>query len=283
YHWCLHKEHKRYSVAGTSAPMEGEPIHMTLQEVRHYLQILYSSSSDSSDHKERNSKPKPSLIVTTENKYTTERNNALAHKEVNCVTNANGRTKKSTFLINVNNKKVKDSCDNITKPDKRKKAPAKFSFKQTVGNIFRFKRFLSPEHVKCDVSVVQEESNYINNTNSVEETRSNISCRALPPLPPKEEEETLEEQTLDFATSIQRVKDYGWYWGPLPTEVAEKILSNEPDGSFIVRDSSDDHYIFSLTFKLNNCVRHVRIDHDQGILYTIYSESECCNFEFFFR
>uniref|UniRef100_A0A6P7GHC8 Uncharacterized protein LOC114342618 n=1 Tax=Diabrotica virgifera virgifera TaxID=50390 RepID=A0A6P7GHC8_DIAVI len=57
---------------------------------------------------------------------------------------------------------------------------------------------------------------------------------------------------------------YGWYWGPISGETAEKILSNEPDGSFIVRDSSDDHYIFSLTFKLNNCVRHVRIEHDQG-------------------
>lgn len=46
-------------------------------------------------------------------------------------------------------------------------------------------------------------------------------------------------------------------------EAAEKILSNEPDGSFIVRDSSDDHYIFTLTFKLNG-LRHVRIEHDQG-------------------
>lgn len=57
---------------------------------------------------------------------------------------------------------------------------------------------------------------------------------------------------------------YGWYWGPLSSEAAEKVLSNEPDGSFIVRDSSDDHYIFSLSFKLNNCVRHVRIEQDQG-------------------
>lgn len=57
---------------------------------------------------------------------------------------------------------------------------------------------------------------------------------------------------------------YGWYWGPISGEAAEKILSNEPDGSFIVRDSSDDHYIFSLTFKLNGFVRHVRIEHDQG-------------------
>jgi hypothetical protein len=34
----------------------------------------------------------------------------------------------------------------------------------------------------------------------------------------------------------------------------------------VVRDSSDDHYIFSLTFKLNGTVRHVRIEHDQGTL-----------------
>jgi suppressor of cytokine signaling 7 len=247
---------------------------MTLQEVRHYLQTLYSSSSDSSDHKERSYRPKPPLIVATDNKCTTETNNTHVNRDVNCVSNANGRTKKSTFLINIKNKKVKDSCDNVgkqinisqtNKPDKRKKTPAKlFSFKQTLCNMFRFKRFLSPEHVKCDVSDVQEKTNYISNASLVEEPHNNISSRALPPLPLKEEEEVSEEPILDFATSIQRVKDYGWYWGPLPSEVAEKILSNEPDGSFIVRDSSDDHYIFSLTFKLNNCVRHVRIDHDQG-------------------
>lgn len=46
--------------------------------------------------------------------------------------------------------------------------------------------------------------------------------------------------------------------------MAEKLLETEPCGSFIVRDSSDEHYIFSLTFKLNGVVRHVRIEHDQG-------------------
>lgn len=64
--------------------------------------------------------------------------------------------------------------------------------------------------------------------------------------------------------SFRFLKQYGWYWGPISGEAAEKILSNEPDGSFIVRDSSDDHYIFSLSFRLNSCVRHVRIEHDQG-------------------
>lgn len=52
----------------------------------------------------------------------------------------------------------------------------------------------------------------------------------------------------------------------MSSEAAEKLLLNEPDGSFIVRDSSDDRYIFSLTFKLNACIRHVRIEHGQGIV-----------------
>jgi len=85
-----------------------------------------------------------------------------------------------------------------------------------------------------------------------------------PPLPTETAAASEEDSQMDFALSIQKVKDRGWYWGPLSGEAAERILSAEPDGSFVVRDSSDHHYIFSLTFKLNGFVRHVRIEHDQG-------------------
>jgi len=69
---------------------------------------------------------------------------------------------------------------------------------------------------------------------------------------------------IDFATSIEKVKSYGWYWGPISRVASERLLSNEPDGSFIVRDSSADHYIFSLTFKLDNKCSHVRIENHHG-------------------
>ncbi|KAJ8966227.1 hypothetical protein NQ317_001359 [Molorchus minor] len=272
-HWSFQTENKRHSVAGTSSSVQGEPIHMTLQEVRQYLQTLYSSSSDSSEPREQIYKPKTTVLVTNNNKYPSNSNNLGVNKEVSCIANTVVRSRKNTFLINIKNKKVKDSCDNnigkqinvspTKKEEKRKKTLAKFSFKQTLCNMFRFKRFLSPEHVKS--AEEEGKNNYSSNSNIVDDVHNNIniSSRALPPLPTRKTEED-EEQTLDFATSIQRVKDYGWYWGPISSEAAEKILSNEPDGSFIVRDSSDDHYIFSLTFKLNNCVRHVRIEHDQG-------------------
>ena len=75
---------------------------------------------------------------------------------------------------------------------------------------------------------------------------------------------------IDFAASIEKVKSYGWYWGPISREASERLLEPEPDGSFIVRDSSADHYIFSLTFKLNGNVSHVRIEHDQGMFLNPY-------------
>ncbi|CAG9770399.1 unnamed protein product [Ceutorhynchus assimilis] len=275
-HWSYYQsENKRHSVAGTSTSAGGnEPIHMTLQEVRTYLQTLYSSSSDSSDTKDfscrkKNNCANGTLVATNNNnnninkKYHLTRNIGSEHHQLM------NRPKKSTFLINIKNKKVKDSsCNNsraltISPVKKEVKKRKVFSFKQALCNIFRFRRFLSVEEKteKCETEKIQYELGSSNIENS-------LTSRALPPLPKKEEEmpNTIieDDQALDFATSIQRVKDYGWYWGPLSSEAAEKILSNEPDGSFIVRDSSDDHYIFSLTFKLNNSVRHVRIEHFQG-------------------
>ncbi|CAL8088230.1 unnamed protein product [Orchesella dallaii] len=107
------------------------------------------------------------------------------------------------------------------------------------------------------------------NNNNKEDT--SYYFRELPPPPPGHSDSSSDEQATpspvecrDFAASIERVKDCGWYWGPLSSEAAEDLLRNEPDGSFIVRDSSDARYIFSLTFKLHGLVRHVRIEHDQG-------------------
>lgn len=46
--------------------------------------------------------------------------------------------------------------------------------------------------------------------------------------------------------------------------MAERLLLHEPDGSFLLRDSSDEHHIFSLSFRLSGEVKHVRIEHHGG-------------------
>lgn len=113
----------------------------------------------------------------------------------------------------------------------------------------------------------------INNPHNSTRSRSPFAHRALPPLPPpghedlsseSDSDEVRRNRILDYAASIEKVKDCGWYWGPVSASKAEQILENEEEGSFLVRDSSSENYIFSLTVKIDGSVRHVRIEHDQG-------------------
>lgn len=190
-------------------------------------------------------------------------------------------------INNINNNHI----NKITTIQTEKKSQFTLNLKQKFCSIFRFRK----SHNRCRanstdsaeyISSNKDQSTTTNQqSESADDKRRKFQSRALPPLPKKAEFDTLtagvetqenlsdvedkdrkktELRSFHFTSSIEKVKDYGWYWGPLSSEAAEKVLSNEPDGSFIVRDSSDDHYIFSLSFKLNNCVRHVRIEQDQG-------------------
>jgi suppressor of cytokine signaling 7 len=57
---------------------------------------------------------------------------------------------------------------------------------------------------------------------------------------------------------------YGWYWGALGFDEAEAKLANRRDGSFLVRDSSDERYILSLSFRSLGGTHHTRIEHYKG-------------------
>lgn len=64
----------------------------------------------------------------------------------------------------------------------------------------------------------------------------------------------------------------GWYWGPLGREQAENKLRDLPEASFLVRDSSDDRYLLSLSFRSNSRTLHTRIEHS-GINFSFYEDS----------
>ncbi|XP_053682620.1 uncharacterized protein LOC128733061 isoform X1 [Sabethes cyaneus] len=170
------------------------------------------------------------------------------------------------------------------------------NLKQKICNIFRISKrqqYLRSKKTILDGHVKQNGSAKSKSINDYYKKNS-VSTRKLPPLPMTVDKsltngvslngiiQTImplrhdrDSHVMEFTASIDKVKECGWYWGPISSEGAEKILSNEPDGSFLVRDSSDDHYIFSLTFKLNGSVRHVRIDQDQGA----FSFGSCAKFK----
>lgn len=239
----------------------------------------------SSSHSNKNNVvPQKHFASDTEVNPNNNNNNNMT-----AINNHNNQNQNHSTPINVYHSQDKDpSSQSILKASiitsSEKKSQFTLNLKQKFCSIFRFRR----NHNRCSGRSVTNEGDeslsnsekVINVSKSNEDKRKKFQSRALPPLPKKEpaevNNEITEDKTTDkddrrnenrsfhFTSSIEKVKDYGWYWGPLSSEAAEKVLSNEPDGSFIVRDSSDDHYIFSLSFKLNNCVRHVRIEQDQG-------------------
>ncbi|XP_022111846.1 uncharacterized protein LOC110991054 [Acanthaster planci] len=79
--------------------------------------------------------------------------------------------------------------------------------------------------------------------------------------PSREEVDKAREQ---FAVSLRKISEYGWYWGPMSWDDAESRLENMPDGSFLVRDSSDDRHLLSLSFRAQGSTHHTRVEHHNG-------------------
>ncbi|CAL8126780.1 unnamed protein product [Orchesella dallaii] len=60
---------------------------------------------------------------------------------------------------------------------------------------------------------------------------------------------------------LEDLLHYGWYWGGLSKDETEAKLKDQPDGAFVVRDSSSDHYLLSLSFNSNGKTLHTRIEY----------------------
>jgi len=77
--------------------------------------------------------------------------------------------------------------------------------------------------------------------------------------------------------SLQKLKEVGWYWGPLSWSDAERLLKDKQDYSFIVRDSSHRHYFLAITFKSQGTIHHARIEHSNNAFsfYHGNNKSQC--------
>ncbi|XP_022080223.1 uncharacterized protein LOC110973609 [Acanthaster planci] len=76
---------------------------------------------------------------------------------------------------------------------------------------------------------------------------------------------SLEPKEASLAKELSRLPRQAWYWGPLTQAQAEEKLAKLPDGSFLVRDSSDERYLLSLSFNSHGRTLHTRIEHRGGL------------------
>lgn len=100
------------------------------------------------------------------------------------------------------------------------------------------------------VSTRQQDKS-ISNTATVSEatltqpTYSDAISNAIAEIPGSVNETLNNEHKVkaSLAKELLNLSKYGWYWGPISGDEADAKLISEPDGAFLVRDSSDDRYI----------------------------------------
>lgn len=181
---------------------------MTVKDVRTILSNIYSNT-------EEFSKPPQVTNVSKCNKVQND------HNKENCISkvlSSKSKIRKQSFMVNIKHKKSKDNStseDNnghSSSHSTRKifcsspfissaKSNFTFSLKQTFCNIFRSRKSTSTDS--------DPGSNPTDTVVLLDVTKgTTFEKRALPPVPDDGPRDTYERETsMDFATSIEKVKD----------------------------------------------------------------------------
>jgi len=95
---------------------------------------------------------------------------------------------------------------------------------------------------------------------------------------------------------LQEITSCSFYWGKMDRYEAEKLLEKKTEGTFLLRDSAQEEYLFSVSFRRYGRSLHARIEqwnhkfsfdsHDPGVfaadtvcgLIEHYKDPSCCMF-----
>lgn len=59
---------------------------------------------------------------------------------------------------------------------------------------------------------------------------------------------------------LQRITSCGFYWGKMDRYQAETLLDGKPEGTFLLRDSAQEEFLFSVSFRKYGRSLHARIE-----------------------
>ncbi|KAG7232441.1 hypothetical protein INR49_008861 [Caranx melampygus] len=74
----------------------------------------------------------------------------------------------------------------------------------------------------------------------------------------------VESDESRIAVAMKDLKNTGWYWGSLTATEAKEILQDAPEGTFLVRDSSQRDYLFTISAMTAAGPTNLRIEYKHG-------------------
>lgn len=102
-------------------------------------------------------------------------------------------------------------------------------------------------------------------------TTTDIRNYPIPPVPSSSPSNELQSETSmnqddqDLDLMMKNVRSalcrHGYYWGSASSKTAQQILGGKPNGSYLVRDSQTEKYLFTLSFRSGGVTLHCRIDY----------------------
>ncbi|XP_065140855.1 suppressor of cytokine signaling 2 [Paramisgurnus dabryanus] len=78
------------------------------------------------------------------------------------------------------------------------------------------------------------------------------------------ETQVVESEQSRIATAMRDLKNTGWYWGSLTANGAKEILQDTSEGTFLVRDSSQRDYLFTISAMTSAGPTNLRIEFKDG-------------------
>ncbi|XP_033845351.1 suppressor of cytokine signaling 2 [Periophthalmus magnuspinnatus] len=75
---------------------------------------------------------------------------------------------------------------------------------------------------------------------------------------------TVESDESGIALAMKELKNTGWYWGSLTANEAKEILQDATEGTFLVRDSSQRDYLFTISAVTSAGPTNLRIEYKHG-------------------
>uniref|UniRef100_A0A4W5K3N4 Suppressor of cytokine signaling 2 n=1 Tax=Hucho hucho TaxID=62062 RepID=A0A4W5K3N4_9TELE len=78
------------------------------------------------------------------------------------------------------------------------------------------------------------------------------------------ESRVVDSDETRIAQTMKDLKNTGWYWGSLTANEAKEILQDASEGTFLVRDSSQRDYLFTISAMTSAGPTNLRIEYKEG-------------------